>query len=254
MRQTIFRTNVGRHLRMLIVLGASWQAYGQATPYPTMAPVDQYMMERNAEIALAQSAAPDSLSHDADVFVMGAHGYESAVQGKNGFVCAVLRSWTAGSEDPDFWNPKLRAPICFNAAAARSYWPIMVKKTELILAGQSKEGMFASMQSSFDKKELPTLEVGAMCYMMSREQYLGDTAAHWHPHLMFIVPQTSDAAWGAGLTGSPVVVGQDPADHLTVFMVPLDKWSDGTAEHADDKAANNSPKKEGRMKRFWGSF
>jgi hypothetical protein len=70
---------------MLVVLCACWQAYGQTTmtPYPKMAPFDQYLMERNAEIALARSAVHDSISHDVDVFVRGPHGYEIAVKGKS---------------------------------------------------------------------------------------------------------------------------------------------------------------------------
>jgi hypothetical protein len=38
------------------------KAAAQSDKYPTMAPVDQYLMERNAEILLARSAAPDSIS------------------------------------------------------------------------------------------------------------------------------------------------------------------------------------------------
>jgi len=68
---------------------------------------------------MARSAAPDSISGDAEVMVLGRHGYETAVKGKNGFVCMVWRSWAAGIDDPDFWNPKLRAPVCFNPPAAR---------------------------------------------------------------------------------------------------------------------------------------
>ena len=94
------------------------QAQDAKTPYPNMAPLDQYLAERNTEIALARSAAPESISRDAEVMVLGRHGYEIAAEGKNGFVCMVERSWTAGIEDPDFWNPKLRAPICFNPPAS----------------------------------------------------------------------------------------------------------------------------------------
>jgi hypothetical protein len=75
-----------------------------------MAPFDQYLIERTAEIALAPSAAPESISPDAEVMVLGQHGYETVVKGKNGFVCVVERSWTAGIDDPDFWNPKVRQP------------------------------------------------------------------------------------------------------------------------------------------------
>lgn len=221
-------------LGVLVFVGCV-PAFGQAAAtenaYPKMAPIEQYRMEKDAEVALARSAAPASISGDADVMVLGTRGYESVAKGSNGFLCLVLRSWTAAPDDPSFWNPKLRGPICMNAAAARTYWPIMAKRTELVLAGVSKDEMLARVQASFEKKELPGIEAGAMSYMMSRSQYLGDTAKNWHPHLMFFVPETTDGAWGA-LDASPVLVGQDPTNHITVFLVPLSKWSDGTAEDA----------------------
>jgi hypothetical protein len=207
-----------------------------------MAPVGQYLMERNAEIALARSAAPESISLDAEVKVLGNHGYETAVKGKNGFVCRVQRSWTAGIDDPDFWNPKLRAPICFNAPAARSYFPLTIKKTELVLAGRSKAQMFQAISAAFDKKELPTVESGAMCYMMSKQGYLSDRDGHWHPHLIFFVPLTDPRAWGADLTGSPIIGAKDDPDRLTVFLVPVGKWSDGTeAVSMDETPADKAP-------------
>ena len=95
----------------------------------------------------------------------------------------------------------------------------------------------------FSSSDLPAIEPGSMCYMMSRDAYLGDANGRWHPHLMFFLPQTSDMAWGAGLPGSPVLVGQDPSDHLTVFLIPVGKWSDGTAEHSDDDSASDSHKR-----------
>jgi len=212
------------------------QAQGQdsKTPYPSMASLEQYLMaDRNAEIALARSAAPESVSHDAEVLVLGRHGYETAVKGKNGFVCMVQRSWTAGIDDPDFWNPKLRAPICFNPPAARSYLPFEIKKTEWLLAGQSKAQMFEGIKAGLDKKELPTPEPGAMCYMMSKQGYLNDHDGHWHPHLMFFVPRTDALTWGADLPGSPILRADDPQDRLTVFLIPVAKWSDGTADSTD---------------------
>jgi hypothetical protein len=216
---------------VLVVVAAAWQARAQdaKTPYPNMAPVEQYMMERGAEIALALSAAPPSISGDAEVMVMGRHGYEVAVKGKNGFVCMVERGWTAGVDDPVFWNPKIRGPICFNPAGARFNVPITVKKTELVLAGRSKEQMVEAIKTAFDKKELPTMGQGAMCYMLSKDGYLSDSAGHWRPHLMFFVPDTDPEAWGAGLPGSPVIGFKNTLDRFTLFMIPVGHWSDGTA-------------------------
>ena len=121
MRRQALRTVAFTSFALVVLLGSALHAQAQDAkePYPTMAQLDQYLMERDAEIALARSAAPESISHDADVMVLGRHGYETAVKGKNGFVCVVQRSWAAGIDDPDFWNPKLRAPICFNPPAAR---------------------------------------------------------------------------------------------------------------------------------------
>src|ERR1700747_3195577 len=121
-----------RSIATVVLLGMAWHAIAQdgKASYPSMAPLDQYLIEdRNSEITLARSAAPESISRDAEVLVLGRHGYETAVKGKNGFVCMVERSWIAPVDDPDFWNPRLRAPICFNAAAARTYLPRTIKKT-----------------------------------------------------------------------------------------------------------------------------
>src|SRR5947209_5169883 len=100
----------------VVALASALLAAGQAAnPYPKMAPLDQYLMaDRNEEIALAKSAAPPSIARDAKVMVLERTGYLTGVQGKNGFVCIVARSWM-GLDDADFWNPKARSPICFNA-------------------------------------------------------------------------------------------------------------------------------------------
>src|SRR3984885_15906527 len=238
MSAKILRTVAVRSLGLAIIFGAAWQAEAQdaKAPYPTMAPLEQYLIaDRNAEIFLARSAAMESVSRDAEVLVLGRHGYETAVKGKNGFLCMVERSWTADIDDPDFWNPKLRVPICFNPPAARTYVPITVKKTDLVLAGKSKAQMFEGLNAAFDKKELPTLEPAAMCYMMSKQSNLGDSAGHWHPHLMFFTPLADPATWGAGLPESPVVLGdKNTQDRLNVFIIPVAKWSDGTADHEDN--------------------
>jgi hypothetical protein len=237
MQQKAVRTVALRTFGLVVLLGVVWQAQAQdaKTPYPSMAPLDQYLMERNAEIALARSAAPESISQDAEVMVLGRRGYETVVKGKNGFVCMVQRSWAAGIDDPDFWNPKLRAANCFNPPAARTYLRNTIKRTELVLAGRSKAQMFEGIKVAFDKKELPELEPGAMCYMMSKQSYLSDRDGRWHPHLMFFVPLMDPAAWGAGLPESPVILGvKDTPDRLSIFLIPVAKWSDGTAASMDE--------------------
>ncbi len=236
MNGNILRTIALASFALVALLTAPWPAQAQdaKAPYPTMATLDQYLMERSAEIALARSAAPQSISRDAEIMVLAQHGYDTAIQGKNGFVCLVWRSWTAGIDDPDFWNPKQRAPICLNQSAARSQIPITLKKTEVILASRSKDQMAEAIKSAFDRKELLTPETGAMCYMMSKQGYLNDRDGHWHPHLMFFLPLTDPAVWGAGPPGSPVLGVRSTLERLTLFLVPVAKWSDGTVDSVDE--------------------
>ena len=186
------------------------------------------MPDENSEITLARSAAPASISDGAEVMVLGRDGYTTAVKGKNGFLCIIERSWGKATDDPEFWNPKVRAPICFNPPAARTFVPIFLMKSKLVLAGKSKTEIVAATASALEKKELPTLEPGAMCYMMSKQQYLSDDDMSWHPHLMFFAPGGAAKSWGANLPGSPVMAADDPEEGVTIFLLRVGKWSDGT--------------------------
>jgi hypothetical protein len=214
----------------LILTGLA-HADGTTDSYASMAPVNQYLMSEQAEIALARSAAPASISGDASVAVLKRHGYETVVKGKNGFVCVVERSWMSKWDFPEFWNPKMRGPICYNPAAARTVLPYTYKRTEMIMAGMSKPQMIERLKQVVAKKEVPALEPGAMCYMMSREQYLGDSGVHWHPHLMIYGPRSDSADWGSDLPGVPVYLNnqfEGSPEPLGTFMIVVDQWSDGT--------------------------
>ncbi|MGB7766285.1 MAG: hypothetical protein WBL33_14785, partial [Candidatus Acidiferrales bacterium] len=165
---------------LLVVLTGVRPARAQdaKAPYPKMAPISQYMMaDRNAEIALARTAAPESISRDAEILVLGRHGYETAVKGKNGFVCLVERAWNAPFDNPEFWNPKNRSPDCYNPPAARAILPLILKRAELVLVGGSKDQIREGVEA-FGRKEVPPLRAGAMCYMMSKEAYLTDQDGH----------------------------------------------------------------------------
>jgi epoxide hydrolase len=237
MARTIARMIALTNFGMVVALGAAWQAQAAdaKAPYPSMAPFDQYLMDRDAEIALVRSAAPASISNDAKVQVLGRKGCETAVEGKNGFVCVVERSWGSDFDDPEFWNTRIRGPVCYNPPAARSILPARAKRQEMILAGLSKTQVFDGIKAAFNRKELPNPEPGSMCYMMSKEAYLNDQENHNLAHLMFEVPRMDGAALGADLPGSRVMVGsQDGPEPTTEFIVPVGQWSDGTAVQAEN--------------------
>jgi len=242
MNGKIVRTiTLGTCALVILALGAARQARAAdaTTPYPSMPPLDQYLMERNAEIALARSAAPSSISSDATVMVLGRDGYETAVKGTNGFVCNVDRSWMDQFEDsPEFWNPKRRGPVCYNPQAARMLLPILLIRTKLALAGKSKAEMKEGMVAAVEKGELPALEPGAMAYMLSKQGFLNSKCGNCAPHLMFYVPVKDAETWGAGPLGSSLPVLLAPhfngaPEPVTEFIVPVSEWSDGTPADTD---------------------
>ena len=222
---------------LALALGAAPQAQSQdsKTPYPSMAPLDQYLMpDRNAEIALARTAAPSSISRDATVMVLTSHGFETGSEGKNGFVCIVERAWTSPFKSVEFWNPKNRSPICYNPQAARTVLPFTYMRTNLAVAGKSKDEIKEAMNAVVEKKELPALEPGAMCYMLSKQGYLTDKGAthdgaHTLAHMMFYTPRINPADWGANMDNSPI--GGGPAggpEPFNIFIMPTGAWSDGS--------------------------
>ncbi len=208
---------------------AQAQAQAAKSAYTVMAPLDRYLVpDEKAEIALARSAAPASISNAAEVMVLRRDGYATAAKGSNGFVCIVERSWAQSTDNPEFWNPKIRAPICFNPAASTTFLPIFLKKTKLVLEGKSRAQILSATKAALDNKELPPLAPGSMCYMMAKRQYLNDDGKNWHPHVMFFVSGDAAKSWGANLPGSPVIASDDPEERVTVFMVLTGAWSDGT--------------------------
>jgi hypothetical protein len=201
------------------------------TSYERMARLDEYLMpDPHAEIALARSAAPAVISGKATLLTLKPQGYETAVHGTNGFTCLVERSWMSPFDHPEFWNPKIRGPVCYNPAASKSILDYTLRRTKLALAGLSKAQMLDEIRAAAARKELQWPEPGAMSFMMSKNGYLGDAVGHWHSHLMFHVPKVAAASWGANLPGSPVVLDdREVPEPETIFLVPVARWSDGTA-------------------------
>lgn len=249
MRKKKFGAIAIKSFALLVVLGAANRAMAQdaPSPYPKMAPVDQYLMEKNAEIQLARSAAPDSISRDATILVLGRQGYETAIEGKNRFVCMVERGWMGMFDWPEFWSPKVRAANCLNPQAARSILPIVYLRTRMVMAGRSKAEIVSAVKAAFEKKQLPSLESGAMAYMMSKSAYLTDEGNHNVSHLMFYTSVENFKDWGSGAVGSPVLSSpywfisrKEPSQMkglppILVFLVMVADWSDGTpaGQHHD---------------------
>lgn len=187
-----------------------------------------FMASKTGEMTLARSAAPASISARAAVLVLATHGYVEAANGSNGFVCIVERSWAnpVSAKRATFWNPKFRAPICFNAAAARSVLPRYLMRTRWVLAGASRSEIRRRTEASSTAGRHEAPDAGAMSYMMSRRGYGIGGPGPWRPHLMFYFPRAQAPVWGANSRGAPVFSGT--SGDTTVFFVLVPSWSDGT--------------------------
>jgi hypothetical protein len=221
---------VASTLALLGLVAAGDAQPRKPTPYPAMAPVERYRIaDAKDEIALARSAAPTSISGNAEVLVLGKQGYETAVKGTNGFVCFVERSWAAKFADTDFWNPKLRAPNCFNAPAVRSVLPQYLQRTRWVLNGSDKPQLIEKTKAALSGHPLPAPEAGSISFMLSKQGYLGDQAGGpWQPHVMFFLAHGQAASWGAGLQASPILGSDNSELEFTVLVIPVVRWSDGS--------------------------
>lgn len=192
-------------------------------------PLDAYLSPgREAEAALARSAAPAAVSNDATILVLTASGYETAAKGSNGFTCLVDRSWGADFDDAEFWNPKTRGPLCLNPAASRTVLPALLQRARWVVEGLTREQLLQRTRAAVQAKAIVPPEPGAMCFMLSKDGYLNNAGGHWRPHLMFYLPRVEAAAWAANTRGSPVYGGPLMVEPTTVFIVPVATWSDGS--------------------------
>lgn len=191
-------------------------------------------MDRTAEIALARSAAPEAISGQATILVLGPHGYETAIPGSNGWVCGVERSWMNQFDSKDFWKPAIHGAVCYNPPAARTVVPLVRLRAELVMAGESKQQILTGIKAAYAQNKIPPLAAGAMSYMLSKHSYLTDAGSHDLAHLMFYVPMGQDDAWGADLPHSPVsripVFGGAP-EPIVIYIVTASTWSDGSPAH-----------------------
>jgi hypothetical protein len=213
---------------LTVLLAASLDAAaarGQAQKYP---PIDQYLMPRDAEIALAKSAAPASLADRATIKVLTKSGFVVAREGDNGFVCMVMRGFSAPTYTPAqfrnlVYDPTVHAPICFTAPAARTAMPYYELRTKLAMEGKSPDQIAEALQSAYVRGELPRRDAVTFAYMWSSHQHLGPGIEAWRPHMMVFAPYYDNSMVGGNEFGSPLPqVSDDAGTPFTVVVIPVD--------------------------------
>jgi hypothetical protein len=196
-----------------------------AALYKEMAPVEAYLgRDEREEIDFARSAAPRTISGDAEILAFDAHGYHRAVAGTNGWTCLVQRAWNDAYTDPEFWNPRIRIPICFNSPASRTVLPVYLERTKWVLAKRSLPAVLAIAANL----RVPDPERGSLAIMMSKQGYAGDALGTLGPHLMVFLADVPAEAWGANLPGVPINSAPGDKPSITIFFLGSRIWSDGT--------------------------
>ena len=222
-------------LALVALLAPDAAAYGQASNanlYPTMAPIAKYLMpSAAAEIAMARTAAPASISDHAEILVLTKTGYVTAVKGTNGWVCFVGRSWTAGFNDPEFWNWRGRGPGCLNPPAVRTVLPQYIARTNWAIAGDTREEIAAKAKAAYADHRLTDPAPGSIALMLSKEGYVLGADGPWRPHVMPFIAYDQLATWGVGFKGSPILGPSAslfrPYEPVTI-AIPVSHWSDGS--------------------------
>jgi hypothetical protein len=210
----------------LLPAQSSAPAVNAAHEYP---PLREYLMTKDAELALAQTAAPANITGRATIKLLTESGYKVAHEGDNGFVCIVMRGWSAPTYTPApfrdlVYEPKVRAPICFNPVAARTVLPYQELRAKLAMEGKTPEQIAAGIQNAYAKGELPKMEAVGFAYMWSADQYLAPGIGAWHPHIMVYTPYYTNAMLGGNeFAGALPFVSDDAGTPFAVTVIPVDR-------------------------------
>ena len=186
----------------------------QEQKYP---PLAEYMIPRDAEIALAKSAVPANISNRATIKVLTSSGFQIIHEGDNGFVCMVMRGWSAPTYTPVplrelVYDTKALAPICFDPTAAHTVMPYYELRTKLGMEGKTPDQIAEAVAAAYAKGQLP-----------KRQTVVGGGAGHWHPHMMVFSPYYENSMLGGHEFGSPLpFVSDDAGTPFAVVLIPVD--------------------------------
>jgi hypothetical protein len=199
--------------------------YAQSGTYP---PLADYLMSRDAEVALARSAAPANISNRATIKVLTQSGYAVDRQGENGFVCMVMRGWSAPTYTPAqfrdlVYDATVRAPICFDPVAAQSVMPYYELRSKLAMEGRSPDEIAQRVEAAYVRGELRRRDGVSFAYMWSANQHLASGIGHWHPHMMVFSPYYKNPMVGDNEFGMPLPqVTDDAGTPFAVVVIPVD--------------------------------
>lgn len=207
------------------MVGAQQAPRTQAHKY---LPIEEYLMPQATEIALAKSAAPANIADHATIEVFTKSGFKVVSEGQNGFVCMVMRGFSAPTYTPVqfrdlVYDSSVRAPVCFDPTAAREVMPYYKLRTKLAMEGKNPDEIAEGVQAAYAKGELPRRDQVSFAYMWSADQNLASGIGHWHPHMMIFAPYYDNSMVGGNQFGSPLPqLSDDAGTPFSVVVIPVD--------------------------------
>ena len=204
-------------------------ATAAAAPAHHYPPLSQYMMPAKEELALAKTAAPESVTEHATFEVLTAAGYHVVRGGDNGFVCLVLRGWAAPTYTPKpfrdlVYDPRVRAPICYNAEASRTVLKYQLIRASLAMSGKNPDEIAQGVEAAYADGRIPKMERVSFAYMFSGDMFLGPGAGHFHPHMMVFAPNATAATLGSPpFGGMAPFQSDDGGTPFAVVVIPVDE-------------------------------
>jgi len=187
-------TNLRIGLALAVVWGATAAVSAQGPDYPNLT--------HDEELRLAMSAGPLNVSRDADVYELGASGFEKAITGSNGWACLVVRAAA---------NKGQLAPHCLNPQAVKSVLPAFLREAQMQAKGMDAPAIDTELRRQFAAGELALPSGPAYAYMLSEGQRLGPNLTNYRPHFMLYVPYAKNSE-----------VGGDPARQQFPFVGPYE--------------------------------
>ena len=153
---------------ILLAVLSSGAIHGESK-YP---PIGEYLLSRDAEIALAKTAAPANVSDRATIKILTKSGYEVGREGDNGVVCMVMRgfsapTYTSAAFRDLVYAPTIHAPICFTPPAARTALPYYELRTRLAMAGMSPDQIARALEDKIAPQGVGVIiEARHLCMQM----------------------------------------------------------------------------------------
>jgi hypothetical protein len=178
---------IGGLLILFWVRGASTPAIS-AMAGPRSAAVHIY--PRDQEIVLALSAGPESVRHDAGVYVLTPGGFVTVRASRNGFTCIVNRD-----------GPGNEKPTCYDAVGTKRILPVDLAVGALLLKGVPQSKIEAQILAGFRSGTFHVADHPGVAYMLSdhncdRDPSTGKTIV-FPPHVMFYAPYLTNKDIGS---------------------------------------------------------